>query len=84
MPFKVTKGKVRIWESLKVDEVTPLHAKLCRLGTARTVVDLTALEEVDLAGLQLLLAARRSWSGLRFELPKNDELRETLRMWGIA
>jgi ABC-type transporter Mla MlaB component len=84
MPFKVTKKQVRIWESLKIDEVTPLDAELRRLGRDRLVVDLTALQEIDLAGVQLLLAARRSQTGLRFEPPEDDELRELLRTWGIA
>jgi ABC-type transporter Mla MlaB component len=84
MPFKVTKKQVRIWESLKIDEVGPLLAELRRLGRDRLVVDLTALQEIDLAGVQLLLAARRSWSGLRFEPPEDGELRELLRTWGIA
>lgn len=84
MPFEVRKSDVRIWESFGIAEVAPLHAELCRLTADDPVVDLTALTDIDLAGVQLLLCLRRSWRGLRFNPPKDEGLREMLRMWGIA
>lgn len=83
MPFKVTKRKLRIWGFLGVEEAAALHAELCRLVGQHVSIDLAKLEDIDLAGLQLLLAAKRSWDGLRLSPPEHVGLQKLLQMVGL-
>lgn len=83
VPFKVTKRKLRVWGLLSVEEAAALHAELCRLAGQHVTIDLAKLEDIDLAGVQLLLAAKRSWNGLRLIPPEHAGLQKLLQMVGL-
>ena len=83
VPFKVTRRKLRIWGFLGVEEAAALHAELCRLVGQHVTIDLARLEDIDMAGLQLLLAAKRSWDGLRLIPPEHAGLQKLLQIVGL-